>query len=145
MTSPSPSLKAIPRVRELPLIGSLRAFQKDRLEFFLRVSRECPDIGVFHLARTPVLFPTSTRMVQAVMVTHAEDFQGGINDALTPLLGSYSLLTLFGDQHRQQRKLIAPSFTPRTVATFAPIMADYAAQAAAQWADGSLISIPQQM
>ena len=50
-----------------------------------------------------------------------------------------------GDFHRQQRKLMAPSFQPRHIASYAETMGHYAEQIQQTWVDGSILDINQQM
>ncbi|MFL5348243.1 MAG: cytochrome P450 [Hyalangium sp.] len=139
------STRPLPRIRELPLLGSILPFRNDRLNFFMRLRQECPEIALFHLGPARVVMANSPQMIQAILVTHAEDFAGGFIKQLEPLLGRYSLLNLDGEPHRQQRKMMAPSMTPRSIATYAPIMADYTASASDNLAEGEVISIPQMM
>jgi len=55
-----------------------------------------------------------------------------IRDALAPAIGE-GLLTAEGDLWREQRKLMAPIFTPTTVKSFLPIFVDQARASAARW------------
>lgn len=55
-----------------------------------------------------------------------------IRDALAPAIGE-GLLTAEGDLWREQRKLMAPIFTPATVKSFLPIFVDQAKASAGRW------------
>ena len=66
---------------------------------------------------------------------------------LAPGLGN-GLLTAEGDEWRQQRRALAPLFNPRTVAGFAPAMADAAERLVRRWlrrGDGRVLDVAQEM
>jgi cytochrome P450 len=66
---------------------------------------------------------------------------------LAPGLGN-GLLTAEGDEWRQQRRALAPLFNPRTVAGFAPAMAEAADRLVRRWVrrgEGRVIDVAQEM
>jgi cytochrome P450 len=66
---------------------------------------------------------------------------------LAPGLGN-GLLTAEGDEWRQQRRALAPLFNPRTVAGFAPAMADASDRLVRRWlrrGEGRVLDIAQEM
>ncbi|MBM7117539.1 cytochrome P450 [Archangium primigenium] len=138
--------KTIPRIRELPLIGSLKDFSQNRLGLFMRVARECPEIGIFHVGPMRVALVTSSKLAQTVLRTQAADFHGGsLLNAIVPLMGPNNLFVLKTEEHFKQRKLMAPAFQHRRLAEFGPIMVDYASQLVDTWVDGEVIDITKQM
>jgi len=144
-TDVSPS-KQIPHIRELPLLGSFRDFTGDRLGLFMRISQECPEIGAFQVGPMRMLLITSGQLAQSVLINQADEFfSGKLLQALVPLMGARNLIIIHGEEHRQQRKLLAPAFQPRRLSDFAAVMADYAAQMVAGWAEGEVIDITEQM
>src|SRR5579884_60903 len=138
--------KTIPAIAELPLIGSLWAFQRDRLGLFLRIARECGDIGRLHFAAFPAVLITSSELTQQFLVEHADDFYKGeaMHRAFEPILG-HGLFISEGDFHRQQRKLMAPSFQPRHIVSYADAMVHYGELAQQSWKDGEIIDIGREM
>ena len=50
-------------------------------------------------------------------------------DATTPLLGSHSLLTMFGEPHRRERKLLMPSFHGERMRAYGTVMVEAARRA----------------
>jgi cytochrome P450 len=137
--------KKIPCIRELPLIGSFKDFTRNRLALFMRISRECPEIGSFHVGPKRIVFVTSPRLAQVVLKTQAADFHGGaLLQSIVPLMGSNSLFVLLTEEHTRQRKLMGPSFQHRRLTEFIPIMADYSAQLVDAWTEGEVIDITQQ-
>jgi cytochrome P450 len=138
--------KTIPGLREPPLIGSLYAYNRDRLGFLLRMARECGDIGVFHYGPFPLYAISSPELVHDVLVELAEDFNRGaaVHNAFSAVLGN-GLFTSEGDFHRRQRKLMAPSFQPRHIVSYADAMVKYGEQIQQGWRDGETIDVGQEM
>ncbi len=69
----SSSTKTIPYIRELPLVGSLPAFMKDRLGILLHLA-QAGDVYGFHLGPVPFVLFNKPQHVQSILVEHAEDF-----------------------------------------------------------------------
>jgi cytochrome P450 len=136
----------IPTVPGLPLIGNLLDFRFNRLDLLLRMSRKCSDIGVFHLGPRTVIMLNTPELVHAVLVEHASDFEKTPNFRIhgRPLLGN-GLLTSENEFHKRQRRLVAPTFQHRRIASYADIMVNYSEQIQQGWADGETIDIAREM
>jgi cytochrome P450 len=134
--------KAIPYIREFPLIGSIVDFNNDRLNFILRLAREY-DVCGFHMGPIPFVLFNKPEYIQSILVEHGYDFTKGsmMHKAIT----GNGLFISEGDFHRRQRKLMAPKFQPRYIASYADTMVHYAEQIQQEWPNGSLIDINRQM
>jgi len=64
--------REIPQLHGLPFIGSLRDFQIDRLNLFLRTYHAFGDLGGFRVGPWPVVMLNSAEHVQTVLVKYAE-------------------------------------------------------------------------
>ncbi|QRK05343.1 cytochrome P450 [Archangium violaceum] len=138
--------KALPRLQEPPLIGSLRSFRNERLELFNRVRRECGELGLFRVGPLSIMLVNSSRALQEVTSLHADAFEGGLAvNALLPIFGRYSLVLLPNKEHRTYRKIMAPTFQPRRVSMFAEPMVKATLEAQARWTDGQEIDVGQEM
>ena len=135
-----------PTMRELVRgFSNLLAYRNDRLAMLQRLGRECGDIGVYRFGPWAGVMVNAADYVRAVLVEHADAFQKLPSMAfLRPLLGN-GLLLSEGDFWRRQRKLIAPAFQHRRVATYADMIASYAEQAQQGWADGATIDMAHEM
>src|SRR5215468_8341722 len=110
---------------ECPLRGDSQhvyvAVRRDRLALQEQAARLGP-IARISLGHIPLYIVTCGDLAHEVLVEHAASFQksSGIQ-FLRPLLGD-GLLTAEGEPHRQHRKLLAPAFTPRRLASYGAIM-----------------------
>jgi cytochrome P450 len=135
--------KAIPRCRELPILGSLSAFQNARLELLTRVWRECGDVGSFHVGPARAVLVSAPALIQEVLVERTDDFRntGRVQQAFLPIVGPQSLMMLEGPAHRRQRKMNAPSFQHRRLAGFAEPMVHYAGELARSLSSGQEVDL----
>jgi cytochrome P450 len=145
LVAPTP-VKPVPRVEELPLMGSMHAYNHDRLTFLLALGRAYGDVARFHFGPFPVLFFNASDLVHGVLVEHAADFDCGVvrRAAFSPVIGN-GLFVSEGELHRRQRKAMAPAFQPRHIKSYADTMVGYAERAQAEWADGATLAINREM
>jgi cytochrome P450 len=128
-----------------PLIGNLPDFNKDRLEFLMRLARE-GDVTGLRFGPFPGIMFNKPEHVHSILVEHAYDFDKGmaIHNTFRPAIGD-GVFSSEGDFHRRQRKLMSPPFQPRHIASYAEIMGHYGEQIQQTWQDGAIIDINQQM
>ena len=133
-------------LRDAPLVGSLFEFRNHRLALQLRIARECGDLGRFHIGPIPVYAVSSAEMAHQVLVEHADAFvkSRGLAKIARPMLGD-GLLTSEHDKHKMQRKLIAPAFTHRRIASYASAMAELTERAAAALEEGAVVDVADKM
>ncbi len=138
--------KPIPTIPELPVVGSLMVYNHDPLNFNLRAFDKFSDIVKFHFGPFPAILINAPELARSVLVEHVYDFDKGesMHKAFQPIIGN-GIFISEGDFHRQQRKLLAPSFQPRHIAGYADTMAVYSEQIQQGWPEGMTIDIGQQM
>jgi cytochrome P450 len=124
---------AIVSLSRAPVVGNLLEFRRDRLALFRRLRAECGDLGAFHLGPRRLVVVSSPELAHEVLVTQADAFEKGptLRRFARPLLGD-GLLSVDNAHHRRNRRLVAPAFTPRTIAHHTGIMAEEAERAAAR-------------
>lgn len=88
----------------------------------------------------------SAEHVHSILVEHAYDFDKGaaIHNVFRQVIGN-GMFTSEGDFHRRQRKIMAPSFQPRHIASYADNMVYYGEQVQQRWQDGAQINIDEEM
>jgi cytochrome P450 len=138
--------KTIPAIPELPFIGSLMVYNKDPLKFNLRALHNFGDIAKFHFGPFPTIMINSPDLAHSVLVEHTYDFDKGLymHKAFEPIIGK-GLFINEGEFHRQQRKLLAPSFQPRHITSYADTMAVYSEQIQRRWQHGMTIDVGHEM
>jgi cytochrome P450 len=124
---------AIASLSRAPLVGNLLEFRRDRLALFARLRAECGDLGAFHLGPRRLVVVSSPELAHEVLVAQADAFEKGptLRRFARPLLGD-GLLSVDNARHRRNRRLVAPAFTPRTIAHHVALMADEAERSAAR-------------
>ena len=129
----------------LPLVGNLIQIQRDRLGLHLRCVMSA-DVTRLRIAwRTGWVVGTAP-LAHQVLVEDADAFvkAPGLAQVGRPLLGR-GLLTADGDDHRRQRKLMAPAFAPKRMQAYADVMAARAAIAADRVHAGATIDLAEAM
>jgi len=111
----------------------------------LRIAHQYPDIarfrgGIFH----PIVL-TDPALVHQVLVEKADAFvkSYGLSLFARPLLGQ-GLLTLERDEHKKRRRLLAPSFMPRRIASYADEIAARAERSAASVATHTQLDMAEE-
>jgi cytochrome P450 len=113
-----------PRVRGVPVLGSLLDFRADRFGTLLRIAREHGDAAWVRLGFFDRLVVSSPELAHELLVEKEDAFVKGqgLSIFARPLLGR-GLLTSEGDFHRKQRRLLAPAFVQKRIAAYAAVMA----------------------
>ena len=144
LIGPASIVDAIPAVPGLPLIGNLLAFRNDQLGLHDAAARLGP-LARISLGPIPVYIATCGELAHEVLVAQAASFKksAGIQ-FLRPLLGN-GLLTAEGEPHRAHRKLLAPAFAPRRLASYGAIMVEETIEQIARWSPGDRIDIADEM
>ena len=125
----SPSPASISRVAGNRLLGSLLDFQRDRIGFSHRLAREHGEVAVTRMGLWPLTFVSSPRLAHEVLVENSDAFvkSAGLAIFARPLLGD-GLLTSEHDEHKKQRRMMAPLFAHKRIAGYADVMAERAAR-----------------
>jgi cytochrome P450 len=124
---------------------SFFAYRRNMIEFLERAAREHGDIVYFKMGPQDVYFLNHPDYIRDVLVTRQQNFiKGRALQRAKRLLGE-GLLTSEGSFHTRQRRLAQPAFHRGRVASYADVMAAYAARTAAGWHDGEQLDISQEM
>jgi cytochrome P450 len=134
--------KAIPYVRDYPLVGSLPRFMRERLDFLLHIA-QMGDVYGYHIGPVAAVLFNKPEHVQSILVEHGYDF--GKGQVMHRAMMGNGLFISEGEFHRHQRKLMAPSFQPRQIASYADTMASYGERLQQEWYDGETIDLNKEM
>ena len=135
-----------PGPRPLPLLGNVLAFRNDPLRFVREMQRRYGRMATFYAGRFPIVLCFRPEHVRYLLIENPRNFtkpniRG--ND-LRYLLGD-GLLTIDGEFHRQQRRLVQPGFHKKRVESYAEVMVRFTEELLETWQPGSEIDIAQAM
>jgi cytochrome P450 len=143
MTTAAPSLPLpVPRYPGHPIFGNLPSFRHDRAGMQLRVARALPDAAGLRMGFFPAVMFSNPALGYEVLQTKASSFTKApmLTIFLRPVLGK-GLLTSEGSFHAAQRKLLAPAFMHKRIASYADTMSERAARWAASVEHGKIVDV----
>ena len=127
------------------LLGSLRDLNRDQLGFYTQCAREYGDVVPVRLGPFPALLIYHPDVIEEVLVARNRDFIKSRGIRLMRAFLGDGLFTAEGDLWLQQRRLMQPAFHRQRVAAYGETMAAYAARQAADWQDGAVLDIHEEM
>ncbi len=128
-----------------PFLGNVLALARDRLWVMEQAGAVRGGICELPLAGRGVVVVSSPDLVHELLVTKADSFVKGTTFRfLRPIIGN-GLLTSEHEEHRKQRRLIAPALSYKRIAGYADTMVAYAERQQAGWADGARIDASSEM
>ena len=136
-----------PGPKGLPFIGSLLDFQYRPLRFYRELQRNYRSMATIHIVQTPILFVFRPEHIRYFLSENPRNFvkpSVARGDGLKPLLGD-GLLTIDGDMHRQQRKLVQPAFHKHRVDSYADTMTQFAQEMLDHWQPGTVVNIVSEL
>ena len=85
-----------------------------------------------------ILYVADPAAIKQVFTGDARLFRAGEGNAgpLEPIVGTYSVLTLDGDEHMEQRKLLLPAFHGDRIRRYGDAMSEAAERELARWPVG---------
>ena len=121
------------RVPGVPLLGSLLEFQRDRFGLAIRVAREQGEMAELRMGFFTLLMASSPRTAHEVLVEKNASFvkSAGLAVFARPLLGD-GLLTAERDVHKKQRRMMAPVFAHKRIASYGDVMVEKTEKARAR-------------
>ncbi|MBI3942847.1 MAG: cytochrome P450 [Chloroflexi bacterium] len=134
-----------PGPKGLPIVGNAFAYQRDPLGFAIRLEREYGAIASYPFLNIRLVFATRAASVRYILIENARNFTNReVYFSLMPLLGD-GLLTIDGDLHKQQRRLVQPAFHRRRVESYGDLMTAYTLEAVENWRPGQVVDMAREM
>ena len=135
-----------PRVPGHPLLGSFVDFRTDRIGTQIRIARSFPGMAIMRLGMFPLRWVSDPALAHEVLATKQESFVKGpgLTVFLKPVLGN-GLLVSEGSFHTAQRKLLAPAFAHKRIASYADTMAERARRYVERLVDGAYVDAADDM
>ena len=118
---------------------------RDPLGFFTRMAETYGDFVHVKAGRPDIFLLNNPDHIKRVLVTDHLNFTKGQGLQKAKRLLGNSLLTSEGELHRQQHRMVQPSFHHARIAGYASTMVAYATRMADTWKDPSTVDISEQM
>ncbi len=147
MTTATPSFSVpVPRFPGHPIFGNLPSFRRDRAAMQLRIAEALPDAAGLRMGLIPAVMVSNPAMAYEILQAKASSFTKapGLTIFLKPVLGN-GLLTSEAEFHASQRKLLAPAFMHKRIASYADTMRERAAKLASSVRDGQQLDVADAM
>ena len=128
------------------LLGNLPALGKDLIGFLTRCARDYGDIVALRLFNMPAFLLNNPDLIEYVLVTNQRNFikHSFFWRHVTAVFGN-GLLTSEGDFWLRERRLCQPAFHREQVAAYGAVMVDFTERAVAEWRDGDVRDVHQDM
>jgi len=127
------------------LIGNMPLASRDPLSIFLGWRKEFGDIFYYRAAWLHVYFLNHPDLIEAVLVRNSQNVLKDRVVRKSRWFFGQGLLTSEGDFWLRQRRLSQPAFHRERIASYANIMTGYAEQLVANWENGEIRDIHQEM
>jgi cytochrome P450 len=131
--------------RGKPIVGNLLDFRRDPLRFLTSLARDYGDVARFRLGPEKILLLNHPDLIRDVLVTHSRNFKKSRGLEMAKRFLGEGLLTAEGDFHRRQRRLVQPAFHRQRLASYAEVMAGYAARVRDRWQPGARLDVAREM
>ena len=134
-----------PGPRPLPLIGNFLTFRRDELGFLLDMQRTYGNMATFYMGTIPVVALFRPEYVRYILTENPRNFTSGEAAAGLRELTGNGLLTLDGEVHRQQRRIVQPAFHRKRVESYADVMVRDTQEMLKGWHVGEQIDVAREM
>ncbi|HEY4036691.1 MAG TPA: cytochrome P450 [Ktedonobacteraceae bacterium] len=137
-----------PSPKGLPIVGNAFQFNNGPLAFLRSVQRIYPRMATIYVGKEPLVLCFRPEHIRAILVENPRNFvkpnRAGARFNLRLLLGD-GLLTIDGEFHRQQRRLVQSAFHKHRIETYAETMVQLTQEELATWQPYQVINIAQAM
>ena len=128
-----------------PLIGQLRAFRAQPIQFLMRMARDYGDLVYFRLGPQHVYLASHPEFVREILVTNQGNFTKSRALQRGRILLGDGLLTSEGQLHLRQRRLVQPAFHRERLAAYGAVMSEYGARLRDRWSPESSVDVSEEM
>jgi cytochrome P450 len=127
------------------IFGNLLEFRKDQLSYMTNLQRTYGDAATMYLFKTPVVLFTRPDAIRYVLIENARNFiNRPVFESLRLVLGD-GLLSIDGDFHRQQRRMVQPAFHKQRVESYRDTMVACTESMLDGWTPGSQRDMADEM
>lgn len=134
-----------PGPRPLPYIGNVLDFRRDQLGYLQQLERTYGRMATIYIGNVPAVMLFRPEHVRYILTENPRNFTNReVTEGLRQLIGD-GLLTIDGEMHRQQRRLVQPAFHKKRVEGYASTMTQYTQEMLKGWRAGERLDIARAM
>ncbi len=134
-----------PGPRPLPVVGNMLQFSKDQLGYLEYLQRTYGNMATLYAGKTPIVQLFQPEHVRYILTENPRNFTNReIAENLQKLIGD-GLLTIDGDAHRQQRRLVQPAFHRKRIENYAGIMVQHTEDMLSTWNTEHTLDMAREM
>ncbi len=131
--------------RPLPIVGNLLDFRRDQLGYLQRLQQTYGNMATIYAGTTPIVTLFRPEYVRYILTENPRNFTNReIAKNLCELIGD-GLLTIDGDTHRQQRRMVQPAFHKKRVEGYATVMTQHTCELLETWHAGQKLDMAHAM
>ncbi len=134
-----------PGPKALPVFGNLLDFGRNQLTFVQRMHDTYGDMATIHMGKRPFVLLFKPEYVRYLLTENPRNFKTLQSGGDLPEVLGEGLLTIEGEAHRQQRRLVQPAFHKKRVENYANDMVRFTQEMVATWQTNQEIDIAQAM
>ncbi len=134
-----------PGPRALPVFGNLLDFRTGQLAFVQRMHDTYGDMATVYLGQRPFVLVFRPEYIRYLITENPRNFMTLQSGGDLPEVLGEGLLTVEGEAHRQQRRLVQPAFHKKRVENYADDMAQFTLDMVKTWHSNEEIDIARAM
>lgn len=134
-----------PGPRALPVFGNLLDFGHNQLAFVQHMHDTYGEMATIHMGKRPFVLLYKPEYVRYLLTENQRNFKTLQSGGDLPEVLGEGLLTIEGEEHRQQRRLVQPAFHKKRVENYADDMVRYTLEMVETWRANQEIDIAHAM
>src|SRR5256714_14834378 len=104
-----------PGPKGLPFLGNVLQFRHDQLNYLHELQRTYGNMATIYIGNTPIVLLFRPEHVRYILTENPRNFTSReVAEGLRQLIGD-GLITIDGETHREQRRLLQPAFHKKRV------------------------------
>src|SRR5437660_853094 len=139
------STKLPPGPKTQPFFGNILQFRQNQTAYLQDLQRTYGDLATIYVGWRPSILVSNPDHIRYILTEHPRDFSSvQTRGDLKEVLGE-GLLTIEGETHRQQRRMVQPAFHRKRVESYAEDMVRFSQDLLEEWHEGQEVDISQAM
>ena len=126
-------MKVPPSPQSTPIIGHLKGFKNDPINFMLNSANELGDMVLFKLLNKKIYFVNNPEAIRHVMQTNYKNYVKSPGYKPLRLLGGMGIFTNDGEEWLRRRQFYQPAFSHSSVKSYSTTVLSNAEAMLAEW------------